>query len=420
MDIKTTILKNGLKIITANRPQTESVSLGFWVRTGSAYETKEENGISHFIEHMVFKGTKNRTSKQISEEIENVGGQNNAYTSREVTAFYAKVLKNDIKTALDVTSDLILAPTFPDDEMIKEKEVVVQEIKQSIDTPDDIIFDYFQQEAFPNQALGRTILGPAESVRAMTAEMMFNYMHNHYAAENIVFVAVGNLNHDELAKMVEEKFFDFRAKTNFMVPEQKYVGNVSITKKGIEQTHVMLGFNGFNLGHENHIAVQTLSTLFGGGMSSRLFQEIREKRGLVYTIYSFSNAHSKAGTFGVYAGTTAEELNKLMPVLIDEIKKIQNDLVDEKELKRAKSQLKAGMLMSLESSSVSAEMIARHHLMHGRFIPVEEIVEKIEAVTPEKIRSIAQQIFNSNPNYTLLGNFEKYMEYEKIKQDLKS
>jgi len=420
MEIKTTILKNGLKIITANRPQTESVSLGFWVRTGSAYEEKEENGISHFIEHMVFKGTKNRTSKQISEEIENVGGQNNAYTSREVTAFYAKVLKDDIKIALDVTADLILNPTFPNDEMIKEKEVVVQEIKQSIDTPDDIIFDYFQNEAFPEQALGRTILGPAEGVRAMTAEKMFGYMQNHYAAENIVFVAVGNLNHDELAKMVEEKFSDFRAKTNFVVPEQKYAGSISINKKDIEQTHLLLGFNGFSLNHENHIPAMVLSTLFGGGMSSRLFQEIREKRGLVYTIYSFSNSHSNAGTFGVYAGTTSEELKALMPVLIDEIKKIQNDLVDEKELKRAKTQLKAGMLMSLESSSVTAEMIARHNLMHGRLIPTEEIVAKIEAVTPEKIRDISQQIFTSNPNYALLGNFEEYMEYEKLKQALKS
>ena len=420
MEIKTTILKNGLRIITANRPQTESVSLGFWVRTGSAYEKAEENGISHFIEHMVFKGTKNRTSLQISEEIENVGGHSNAYTSREVTAFYAKVLKNDIKIALDVISDLILNPTFPNDEMIKEKEVVVQEIKQSIDTPDDIIFDYFQKEAFPDQALGRTILGPAEGVRAMTAEKMFDYMQNHYAAENIVFAAVGNLNHDELAKMVEEKFADFREKTNFDVPEQKYAGNVSVNKKDIEQTHLLLGFKGVNLGHENHITLQTLSTLFGGGMSSRLFQEIREKRGLVYTIYSFSNAHSKAGTFGIYAGTTAEELKTLMPVLFDEIKKIQNDQVDEKELKRAKAQLKAGMLMALESSSSSAEMIARHNLMHGRLIPTEEIVEKIEAVTPENIRSVAQQIFSSNPNYALLGNFEEYMEYEKLKQALKS
>lgn len=420
MEINTTILKNGLKIMTVNRPQTESVSLGFWVRTGSAYETLEENGISHFIEHMVFKGTKNRTSKQISEEIENVGGQSNAYTSREITAFYAKVLKDDIKTALDVTADLILNPTFPNEEMVKEKEVVVQEIKQTIDTPDDIIFDYFQKEAFPDQALGRTILGPEDGVRAMTAEKMFNYMQNHYAAENIVFAAAGNLNHDELVKMVEEKFSDFRAKTNFSVPEQKYAGSISLTKKDIEQTHLLLGFKGFPLGHENHFSALTLSTLFGGGMSSRLFQEIREKRGLVYTIYSFSNAHSQAGTFGVYAGTTCEELKKLMPVLIDEIKKIQNDLVDEKELKRAKSQIKAGTLMSLESSSVSAEMIARHSLMFGRIIPVEEIVAKIEAITPEIIRQTAQQIFTSNPNYTLLGNFEEYMEYEKLKQALKS
>ena len=420
MDIKTTTLPNGLRIITANRPHTESVSLGFWVRSGSASEKKEENGISHFIEHMVFKGTKTRTSRQISEEIENVGGQNNAYTSREITSFYARVLKDDIKVAFDLISDLILNPTFPEDEMKKEKEVVIQEIKQNKDIPDDLIFDFFQECAYPDQPLGRTILGPEENVRAMNAAQMFDFMKNHYAAENIVLAAAGNIDHDTLAKMAAEKFSDFRAKKNFQIVPAKYVGGCNITKKDIEQTHMMLGFEGIGHGDPMFFQIMTLSTLFGGGMSSRLFQEIREKLGLVYSIYSFSNSHFGTGLFGIYAATDADGLCKMMPVLSDEIKKIQNDLVSAEELKRAKAQLKAGIFMSLESSSVAAEMIARHNLVFGRLIPSEEIIEKIEAISAEDIRNAAQYIFASNPTYTLLGNMHTYPEYDELKKILKS
>ena len=418
MEIKTTTLKNGLRIITTNRPQTESVSVGFWVRTGAAYEKPEENGISHFIEHMVFKGTKNRSSRQISEEIENVGGQSNAYTSREITAFYARVLKNDLHVALDVISDLILNPTFPENEMIKEKDVVIQEIKQSIDAPDELIFDFFQQQAFPDQPLGRTILGSEKNVLSFKNQNMFDYMNSHYAAENIVCTAAGNLNHDELVKMVEERFSDFRAKTNFAIPSQNYRGGVSVTKKDIEQTHFLLGFKGYNHKHKNYMPMLVLSTIFGGGMSSRLFQEIREKRGLVYTIYSFANSHSSSGTFGIYAGTTAQELQTLIPVLLDEIKKIQNDPVSDIELERAKAQIKASIFMSLESSSASAEMIARHHLIYGRLLTSDEIMAKINAITKEDLLSTARELFSSNPNYTLLGNFDKYPSYDEIKKNL--
>jgi len=420
MDIKTTTLKNGLRIITTNRPNSESVSLGFWVKSGSAAEKKEENGISHFIEHMVFKGTKTRNSRQISEEIENVGGQNNAYTSREITSFYAKVLKEDVKIAFDLLSDLILNPTFPENEMKKEKEVVVQEIKQNKDIPDDLIFDFFQKCAYPDQPLGRTILGPEKNVRSMSSSQMFNFMKNHYAAENIVLAAAGNIDHNRLAKMAEESFSDFRAKKNFETSHAKYIGGCNITKKDIEQTHMMLGFEGVGHGDERFFPMMTLSTLFGGGMSSRLFQEIREKLGLVYSIYSFSNSHSETGLFGIYAATDADGLCKMIPVLSDEIKKIQNDLVSPEELKRAKAQLKAGIFMSLESSSVAAEMIARHHLVFGHLIQSEEIIEKIEAITAEDIRKTAQQVFVSNPTYTLLGNMKSYPEYDELKKILKS
>ncbi len=416
MEIKQTILKNGLRIVTSERPQNETVSLGLWVNTGSAYETDDINGISHFVEHMVFKGTEKRTSLQISEEIENVGGQNNAYTSREFTAFYAKMLKNDIELALDVIADFVMAPLFPEDEMVKEKEVVVQEIKQGIDTPDDVVFDYFQEYAFPAQPLGRTILGPAEKVRAFTAEKLHQYMHHNYAAENTVVVAVGNLEHDEFVKMVESRMAQYRPKTSFEIAPQVYQGGFYAEKRDIEQAHVLLGFKGVEYKNPAYYPVSVFSTLFGGGMSSRLFQEIREKRGLVYTVYSFTNSHTGNGLFGIYAGTSGDDVGKLLPVVTDEIKKVVQEKVSEKELNRAKVQLKASMLMALESSSATAEVAARQMLLYNRIIPTEEIVERIEAVSAEDIQKTAQVLFASKPTYTLLGDLKSYPAYDEVQK----
>lgn len=419
MQTKQTILNNGLRIITSERPQNETVSLGIWVNTGSAYETEDINGISHFVEHMVFKGTEKRTSLQISEEIENVGGQNNAYTSREFTAFYAKMLKNDVELALDVIADFIMAPTFPEDEMVKEKEVVVQEIKQSFDTPDDIIFDYFQEKAFPEEPVGRTILGPEDKVRSFTAKDLHRYMEHNYAAENTVVVAVGNLKHEDFVRMTEQRMNNYRSKTDFVKAPQIYKGGFYAEKKPIEQAHFLLGFNGIEYYNPLYYPVSVFSTLFGGGMASRLFQEIREKRGLVYTVYSFMNSHRQSGVFGIYAGTSGEEIEKLVPVVADEIKKVIQEKVTQKELNRAKTQLKASMLMALESSSSSAEVIARHMLLYNRVIPTAETVERIENVTLDDIQSAAQKLFVSNPTYTLLGDLKAYPTYEQIQKLLR-
>lgn len=416
MQIKQTTLDNGLRIVTSERPQNETVSLGLWVNTGSAYETENINGISHFVEHMVFKGTKKRSSLQISEEIENVGGQNNAYTSREFTAFYAKMLKNDLELAADVITDFVMAPTFPEDEMRKEKEVVIQEIKQSIDTPDDVIFDFFQEKAFPEQAVGRTILGPEEKVRTFTPELLHAYMNSNYAAENTVVAAVGNLNHDNFVDIIRQRMNTYRSKTSFKKEPQIYKGGFYAEKRPIEQAHFLLGFKGVEYYNPMYYAISLFSTLFGGGMSSRLFQEIREKRGLVYTVYCFTNSHTQNGIFGIYAGTSGNEIKNLTPVIIDEIKKVVQEKVTEKELERAKVQLKASMLMALESSSSSAEVIARQMLLYNRIIPTEEIVEKIEAVTTNDIRSAAQFLFASKPTYALLGDLKTYPEYDEIQK----
>ncbi len=415
MDIKQSVLKNGLRIITAERPQIESVSLGIWVHTGSASETAEDNGISHFIEHMVFKGTKKRNSLQISEDIENVGGSTNAYTSRHFTCFYAKMLKNDVELAADVICDFITSPVFDEGEMTKEKEVVVQEIKQCIDAPDDLVFDYFQETAFPNQATGRTILGTPELVRGFSKDRMFNYMNTHYTADNMVVVAVGNVNHDSFVKIIEERMGELNPKANFVEDKQIYVGGEKLVCKDIEQTHVVLGFKGASYKDDNYYKYSVLSTIFGGSMSSRLFQEIREKRGLVYTINSFNQALKNSGIFGIYAGTTPNELGQLLPVVIDESKKLMNELVSEVELNRAKTQIKASLLMSLESSSTTAEIMARQMVLFNRIIPSDEIVEKIESITREDLLKTAQGIFTTMPTYTILGcGKDKFLSYDEV------
>lgn len=419
MQTKLTNLKNGLRIITSSRPQTETVSLGLWIKTGSAYEKEEVNGISHFLEHMVFKGTQNRSSKQISEEIENVGGQNNAYTSREFTAFYAKMLKNDLELALDVISDLIINPTFPEEELVKEREVVVQEIKQTIDSPDDIIFDYFQGKAFPNQPFGRSILGPVEKVRSFGRSTLQDYLQSNYAAENIIVCAVGNIDHDTFVKMCEKRLCALQPKTSFIIQPQIYEGGCYIEKRDIEQTHVALGFKGFSYEDKNYYPAMIFSTLFGGGMSSRLFQEIREKLGLVYTVYSFANSSTQTGMAGIYAGTTADELNKLLPVVAQEIKKVCYDKVDIKELNRAKAQIKASMLMALESSSSTSEVIARQMMLFNRVLSVEEMVNRIEVVTLDNIRDTANQIFSAKPTYSLLGSLKNYPDYDELQKLVK-
>ncbi len=415
MEIKQSILKNGLRVITAPRPQIESVSLGIWVNTGSSDENIEDNGISHFIEHMVFKGTKKRSSLEISEDIENVGGATNAYTSRHFTCFYAKMLKDDLELALDVISDFVVAPLFDDKEMIKEKEVVVQEIKQSLDAPDDLVFDFFQETAFPNQATGRTILGPIETVRSFNKERMSAYMKKRYTADNMVVACVGRVDHDKFVKMVEDRMSCLSEKCVTSSDKQIYVGGNFIEKKDIEQTHLVLGFRGASYLNDEYYRYSVLSTIFGGGMSSRLFQEIREKRGLVYTIHSFNQALKNTGIFGIYAGTTANELKELLPVVATEIKKLKNDRVLDVELNRAKTQIKASLLMSLESSSTTAEIMARQLLLFGRVIPTDEIVAKIENISKEDLQETANKIFSSPVTYTLLGsNGFEYPKYEDV------
>ena len=414
MNVDLTTLDNGLRIVSLSRPDTETVTVGIWVNTGSSAENEKNNGISHFIEHMVFKGSQKRTALQIAEDIENVGGKTNAYTSREHTVFYAHMLKNDLELAIDVLTDMLTAPTFNTADMDKEKEVVIQEIKQTYDDPGDIVFDYFQQTAFADQPLGMSILGPKEHVKAFVADDLRLYMNERYTADNMVVVAVGNLNHSDFADMVAKRMSSIPRSGRKTTAKQIYTGGSFIKNRKIEQAQVLLGFPGFKRVCDDYYKAAIMSTILGGNMSSRLFQEIREKRGLVYTVYSFSSSYTQSGIVGIYAGLNQDDIKTYIPVVANEIKKITQEKVTDKELDRVKVQFKAGIMMATESSSSVAEMLARQYLRFNRHIPMEEIISQIESINKDDVLDVAQRIFSGKITYTLLGDLHEYPSYEDL------
>ena len=418
MHFEITVIPNGLRVISSERPELETVSVGVWVKTGAACETKEMSGISHFLEHMVFKGTQTRSLEDISDQIENAGGQINAYTAREFTAFYARMLKDDAELALDVIADMLLHPSFPQAELDKERDVVIQEIKQGIDASDEVVFDYMQEQAFPKQGLGSNILGPEENIRRFSRDDLYGYLESHYAAENMVVCAVGNIRHEQLVQYTKARFSELHAKVSFTADKQRYVGGWKTEKREIEQAHIAVGFESFPYYNNKYFAAMLLSNVLGGGTSSRLFREIRDKRGLVYSVYSFANSHTGTGLLGIYAGTSSSEIPVLMPVLCDEIKRICNEKVSAQELQRAQVQMKSAILMGMESSSSVSEVLARQHLIYNRIIPTQEMIEQIENVSAEDILQTAQHIFSARPSYALVGAFDEYMSYDELSNRL--
>lgn len=415
MEIKQSTLKNGLRIITAERPQIETVSLGVWVNTGAAAESEADNGISHFIEHMVFKGTKKRNSLQISEDIENVGGATNAYTSRHFTCFYAKMLKDDLELATDVICDFITDPTFDAAEMSKEKEVVVQEIKQSADAPDDLVFDYFQEAAFPNQASGRTILGTPEHVRGFNKERMLNYMRTHYTADNMVAAAVGRVDHDKFVKMVEERMNTLPAHADFDEDPQYYVGGGRVECKDIEQTHLVLGFKGASYMDEDYYNYSVLSTIFGGGMSSRLFQSIRERSGLCYSIYTFTTPHQDTGLMSIYTGLGEETERRALERILQELHQFCEDGPAQDEISRTREQAKTTLLMGLESTGTRMMTIGRSELIRGEVSRIEDVLAGYDSVTRDDILELARRIFDpAQASLAVVGNPGAEDEYREL------
>lgn len=402
MSVEVSTLSNGLRVATDRIDTVETASLGAWVGVGTRHEPAAVNGVAHMLEHMAFKGTKRRSAYAIAEEIEAVGGHLNAYTSRENTAFYARVLAEDVPLAVDIIGDILQASTFDQEELRRERAVVLQEIGQAADTPDDIIFDHFQETAYPGQALGRPVLGTSDIVGNFQRETLRDYMANHYGAQNMVVSAAGKVDHRQFVELVEAHFGALAAGAALDEEKADYHGGDYRETRDLEQVHFLLGFRAVDYHDPDYYTALLLSTLFGGGMSSRLFQEIREKRGLVYSIYSFASAYRDDGVFGVYAGTGQAEAAEMVPVICDELLKLC-DGVAEEEVARAAAQLKASILMSRESSGSRCEQLAQQLLVYGRPVEAAEIVEKISAVDGAKIANLARRMISSSPTCAAMG-----------------
>ncbi len=413
-------LKNGLRVAVDEMKEVETVSIGVFVNTGSRNETPEINGISHFLEHMAFKGTKTRSARQIAEEFEGIGGRINAYTSKEKTVYYAKVLKQHAEFVVEFLADILQNSTFDRVELEKERGVILQEIAMTNDAPDDIVFDYFQEAAYPEQALGRSILGPVKNIKKFGREHFVDYIGKQYNYKNMAVVAAGNIKQKDLIKWTEKYFTGFgTAKIKASEPA-KYSGGEFRKEKKLEQVNLVMGFKGFSYRDEQNYSAQILAMILGGGMSSRLFQEVRENRGLAYSVYAFNYTHHDSGVFGIYAGTTPEKTNELLAATASEIKKVCEKISD-KELLRVRTQFEASLLMAKESTSGRMQKLGGDILAHERIISDKEIREKVLQVSKKDLTKLAGQIFSgSQPTFAAIGKVKDVSDYSKLQKILRS
>ncbi|MEM9796878.1 MAG: pitrilysin family protein [Pseudomonadota bacterium] len=381
-------LPNGVRIVTEHMPGLESASVGVWVNAGGRHEAPEQNGIAHFLEHMAFKGTARRSALQIAEEIEDVGGYINAYTSREVTAYYARVLKDDVPLAVDMIADIVLNPIFDEGEIEIERGVILQEIGQALDTPDDIIFDWLQEAAYPEQPMGRTILGPSDRVSAFSKADLSRFVGQHYGPEQMILSAAGAVDHDAIVAMAERLFGHLQPMPQAAVQPGAFGGGQMRRVRDLEQAHLALGFGQPGYREDAFYTAQVFAGIMGGGMSSRLFQEAREKRGLCYAIFSQVGAYSDTGMLTIYAGTGGDSVAGLADLTMDELRRAADDMT-EAEVERAKAQMRSGLLMGLESPSSRAERLARVVAIWDRVPPLSEAIAKIDAVDVAAIRDHA-------------------------------
>lgn len=402
MTVRISQLANGIRVVSEEMPHLETASVGVWFDVGARYESEEQNGVSHLLEHMAFKGTKRRTARGLAEEIEAVGGHLNAFTTRDHTTYYTRVMKDDVALSVDILADILQNSLFDASELQREKDVILQEIGQAHDTPDDIVFDMLQAAAFPDQPLGRSILGTTARVRNFDQGMVAGYMRDHYRGEGTILAAAGNISHDALVEMTGEAFAAFQKDRDFDFEPASYRGGESRAERDLEQLHLTLGFPGFSYDDPDYYALQVFSTICGGGMSSRLFQEVREERGLAYSVYSFSASHADTGLFGIYAGTSPELAGKLLPVVADQMKGLA-DSVGEAEIARARAQLKAGLLMSLESTTSRIEQLGRQMLIFDRPIPTAELMEKVDAIDAAAVRNVARRILQGRLAMATVG-----------------
>ena len=414
MSVELHTLANGFRIVTEHMPSLESASIGIWVSAGGRNERPDQNGIAHFLEHMAFKGTERRTALQIAEQIEDVGGYINAYTSREVTAYYARVLKADVPLALDVIADILRNPVFDVREIEIERGVILQEIGQSLDTPDDVVFDWLQAAAYPDQPIGRTILGPAERVSSFTRDDLSEFVGQHYGAGQLILSASGAVDHAQIVAMAEDLFGDLPSSQAVPANTARFSTGARHEVKGLEQAHFTLALEGPGYRDDDFFAAQIFSTAFGGGMSSRLFQEVREKRGLCYSIFAQIGSYSDTGMLTIYSGTSGDDIAALGDICVDELKRAADDMSDA-EVARARAQLKAGMLMGLESPSSRTERMARNIDIWGYVPEISEVIDKIEAVDVAQVRSFGEKILGQGKAaMALYGPVEKARSLDEI------
>jgi len=407
-------LSNGLTVVSHTMPEVETVSLGIWIGAGSRSEQLTEHGVAHFLEHMAFKGTKRRSARQIVEEIEAVGGDLNAATSVDSTGYYARVLPKDMPLALDILSDIILEPRFDGAELARERDVILQEIAASSDSPDDIVYDFISEAAFPDQPVGRTILGTAQSVVGFKRDHLGAYLTTHYHAPNMVLAAAGAVDHNALVAEAERRLAGLSSEGTPVPQQAVYAGGRRHSAKPFEQTHLMIALEAPAYHQPEYFKSQILAGALGGGMSSRLFQEVRERRGLCYSVYAFSSGLTDSGMFVVHAAGAPEKAHELFSVIRDELERAAADGFDQAELARVKAQMKMGLLAALESSSARAEQLARHILFRGRVLPTSELVERIEAVETADLQALLQKVLGTPLSLATVGPVVDLEQFEAV------
>ncbi|AFS78557.1 M16 family peptidase [Gottschalkia acidurici 9a] len=411
-------LENGLRIVTEYIPYVKSVSIGIWVEAGSIRENVHNNGVTHFIEHMIFKGTEKRTAKEIAESIDNIGGQINAFTSKECTCYYVKVLDNHLSDAIEILADMLFNSKFDEEEMKKEKGVILEEIKMYEDSPEDLVTDLLAKSIFNNHQLGMPILGSSETLNNLTREDILDYYKTYYTPENTVISIAGNFKEEDIMDLIKEYFGNWEPnQKNLEVNNPPKIDRNIISKvKDIEQMHLCLGMEGINSGNMDLYPLLVLNNIFGGGMSSRLFQTVREDMGLAYSIYSYMYSYKDVGVFSIYAGMNKENILTVSEIIVKNINEIKKNLINEEEMNKSKEQLKGNYILGLESTFSRMSYIGRSELLLGRTDTPEELLEKIDKVKIEDIRKIVDKVFSKDSlNISIVGNIE---DEEKLAKEL--
>jgi len=398
---------NKLRVAVDEIPNLQTVAIGVFVKTGSRNEGLAINGISHFLEHMAFKGTKTRTAKQIAEEFESIGGYINAYTSREKTVYYVKVLKQHTEFAIQFLADILQNSTFDSQEVEKERGVILQEVAMTYDTPDDIIFDYFQEQAFPKQPLGRSILGKVKNIKTFNQQHFQNYINSQYNYQNMAIVASGSIKTTEVVNWVDKYFNQLNSNIIEKPKKPKYAGGVVKKVKKLEQVHLVLGFEGLSQNDPKFYTQQILAMILGSGMSSRLFYEIRENLGLAYSVYAFNSCYSDAGIFGIYGGTSAEKLDLFLQATKQELQKICQNITDA-EMQKVQTQFLAGLAMAKESTNARMQRIGNDILDYNKIYTDQELIEEFNSNTKLDVNNLASQIFAGSPTLAVLGEVKNF------------